>query len=111
MKFELDSEDHHFIFKLEMDPNYMPDGQFDIFDPEDIEAQLGGHLSFYQVTIVSNPIGKAETLTHYMAGLMLPKDPEELVDELEALIDNNKYLEHILSHWDLEKKEAPIYSS
>ncbi len=103
MKFEVDAENYHFILNLSLDSSYMPDGQFDIFDPEDIEEQLGGHLSFYQLHITSNPIGKKQTLTHYQAGLLLPKDPEDLQEELGTVLDNNKYLEHIISHWELEQ--------
>jgi hypothetical protein len=102
LKFEVDAENYHFILNLTQDPNYLPDGQFDIFDPEDIEQQLGGYLSFYQLHIISHPIGKAETLTHYQPGILLPKDPDDLQEELGTLLDDNKYLEHIISHWELE---------
>ncbi len=102
MKFEVDAENYHFILNLTVDKSYMPDGQFDIFEPEDIEEQLGGYLSFYQLEITSHPIGEAKTMSHYQAGLLLPKDPEDLQEELGTLLDNNKYLEHIISHWELE---------
>lgn len=101
MKFELDTQSHHFILELTPDPSYLPDGQFDIFDQEDLNEHLGDHLAFYQITIVSHPIGKNEIMTHYQGGLLLPQDQEELQDELGALIDNNNYLGHIINQWQL----------
>ena len=103
LKFEVDAENYHFVLNLIPDPDYLPDGQFNIFDPEDIEEQLGGHLSFYQLHIISHPIGEKDTLTHYQPGLLLPNDPKLLQEELGVLIDNNEYLEHIINHWELEK--------
>lgn len=105
MKFELDAQDYHFILEVKQDPNYMPDGQFNIFDQEDIDEQLGDHLAFYQITIISHPLkGDSETMTHYQGGLLLPKDPEDLQDELGDLIDSNHYLDHILNQWELNNE-------
>jgi hypothetical protein len=104
MKFEIDSDQHHFIIEVTRDPQYMPDGQFDIFDQEDLDEQLGDHLAFYQIMIISHPLTASEhVMTHYQGGLLLPTEPEELQDDLGALIDNNSYLEYILGHWKLHE--------
>ena len=104
MKFELDTEHHHFILELTRDLNYMPDGQFDVFDQDDIDEQLGDHLSFYQLTIISHPLGKKEIMTHYQCGLLLPIDQDELQEELSTVIDTNNYLDHITTHWRLHNQ-------
>jgi len=102
MKFELDAENYHFIIEVTRDKNYLPDGRFDIFDEEDMKENLGDYLSFYQLHFISHPIGGLQTLNHYQAGVLLPIEPGELASELEVIMDQNQYLEHIIHHWELE---------
>ena len=102
MKFELNADNYHFIIEVTQDNNYLPDGRFNVFDEEDLKENLGDYLSFYQLHFISHPIGSAQTLTHYQPGVLLPKEPEELAAELEVLMEQHQYLEHIINHWELE---------
>lgn len=102
MRFEFSADEWHFVIEVNQAKEYKPDTKFSAVSSSDMEAWRQGDLSFYNIIIVSKKLDSDEDeKIHYASGVLLPQDPEELQEELEHVLDDAGYLEHILKHWEL----------
>lgn len=109
MRFEFSAEEWHFVIEVLPAKDYKPDSKFSAVSSQELAAWRQGEMGFYHIVIVSKRMDSDEDeMIHYASGVLLPQDPEELQDELEGLLDDAGYLEHILKHWELgELDEGP----
>ena len=112
MKFEFSTDDWHFNIQVNQAFNYNPDGKFSVLSNDTIAAWKKGNLNFFNIVIKSSKKSTEhlkethiQYLTHYASGVPLPTRQDELQEELEILLEEESYIDHILRHWDLAEQE------
>lgn len=104
MKFELEVDDYLLILELHPTPDYRPNNKFVHTSSSDLQSWREGHLGFYSLYITSaKKSHPEEVMTHYVAGVLLPNDPDGIAEDLEIILDDEGLIEHVLNHWKLEE--------
>lgn len=106
MKFELEIDDWIFHLALELTPEYRPNNKFVQTSSSDLQSWREGHLGFYSLIITSSKKDNPdESMIHYVAGVLLPNDPDEIAEDLEVILDDEGLIEHVLNHWKLDEDD------
>lgn len=105
MKFELSADEWHFTIEVTLNPDFKPEAKFASYSHESLQSWREGSLGFYNLFVTSrnSTFGDDLEMTHYVSGILLPQDPDELQDELEHVLEEDGYIEHILKHWELHE--------
>lgn len=99
MKFSTNIEGIDFQIVIERDDQYKsfsPLSSFTIQDLDDLREDL---IRIYSIEVTSTK--NDVSLKHYITGVLMSADEEEISEELEDAMSDFGIVEHILKHWKL----------
>ena len=108
MVFKFKLENIIFYIELKEDPHYRPSKKFSSFNTNEIKGVQSGQTNFYSLIIQSEKEG--QSLKHYIGGLILTSNKEEVSKELQEVLEDFDYIDQILKEWELlESSEGPAW--
>ena len=108
MEFKFKLENIVFYIEVKEAPHYKPPKKFSSFNPNEIKSLKNGQTNFYSLIIQSEKEG--QSLKHYIGGLILTSNKEEVSKELQEVLEDFDYIDQILKEWELlESSEGPAW--
>ena len=104
VKFEL--ENIVFYIELQEDPSFKPQKKMTLIEDYKLRELKSGKSNFYSLLISSKKEG--QSLKHYIGGLILTSDKENISKDLEETLEDFDYIDQILKDWELlEETQGP----
>ena len=98
MEFKFKLENIIFYIEVKKDPDFKPQKKVLLME--------SSKFNFYSLFIRSEK--EDQSLKHYIGGLILTSNKEEISKELEEILEDFDYIDQILKDWELlEESQGP----
>ena len=106
MEFKFQLENIIFYIELKEDPGFKPPKKIPLGENYTLNDLKSGKFNFYSLVITSKK--KDQSLKHYVGGLLLTSNKDEISKELEEILEDFDYIDQILKDWELlEEAHGP----